>query len=186
MTEQDANRKRLAHLMDERRIDLRMQWSDVADAIGISVAHLRRIRSGHASLTFKVTRGIDQALRWRNGSTMQIMEGGEPDPLPEAHAASAPSGNARAPLRVVPEWVASEEEKYLDLLKADAAARHLLVDERGLDPAKREDELWVDERWSPSQRYAIILTLRDLDSRHILPSTGEAMDDPSFGDGTDG
>ena len=73
--------ERLDRAMNRRRLDLRMNWVEVAKAADISYAALRAIRRGDYRPTELTARGIDQALEWEPGSTVAILAGGEPTPL---------------------------------------------------------------------------------------------------------
>ena len=95
MAQPDA-RARLADLMDQRRLDLRKQWKDVARGADISTAALGAIRRGEYKPSSLTARGIEDALEWEHGSIDAILHGGsfgeaasptaEP-PLPENLAA---------------------------------------------------------------------------------------------------
>jgi len=61
--------------MEDRRIEFGMSWADVAEEAKISIAHLRRIRTGHATLTPLAARKIEKGLRWKPGSVRDILAG---------------------------------------------------------------------------------------------------------------
>lgn len=83
-------RERLAEEMDDRRVELRLEWEEVAVAAGISVATLRRIRRG-ASLTKDSAAAVERGLHWLPGSVAAI-ERGEP---PFKAALPGPAGLSR-------------------------------------------------------------------------------------------
>jgi hypothetical protein len=56
--------------MNERRLELRLRWAEVARRAGMSYPNLRRIRNGDISLTEFAATGIDQALKWPPGTAM--------------------------------------------------------------------------------------------------------------------
>ena len=70
----------LNEAMNDRRVQLRMQWQEVAEAAGLSVAGLGAIRRGERQPT-AVTKGrIEDALQWDAGSIDAVLAGGEPTP----------------------------------------------------------------------------------------------------------
>lgn len=83
--------QRLADLMDQRRVALRLRWEDVADAAGISTAFLRKIRSGTAASPLTLAK-LESALEWAPGSIGAILDGGTPTEASSPHAASAKVG----------------------------------------------------------------------------------------------
>jgi hypothetical protein len=82
--------RRLAQLMEERRLDLGLRWSDVAAESGMSVEGLRAMRRDGAVPRPLNQRGIERALRWERGSIGRILRGGDPAP---AAAETAVSGD---------------------------------------------------------------------------------------------
>ena len=93
-------RARLAEKMEERRLELRLTWREVAEAGGISYEVIRNLRNGRGTGIAALTEGgIETGLRWEPGSVQLALEGGEPVPLddeddlnatPEMRAAMAP------------------------------------------------------------------------------------------------
>jgi len=73
-------RQRLAGRMEDRRIELRLRWQDVAEAGGLSLKTLHSVRTGSAGIAPLTERGIDQGLQWESGSVRSIIGGGEPRP----------------------------------------------------------------------------------------------------------
>lgn len=68
--------------MDERRVELRMSWRDVAQAAGISEAALRTIRRGRHVPTDLTAARIEDALQWEPRTVRSILtEAGEEPPL---------------------------------------------------------------------------------------------------------
>lgn len=72
--------ERLDKALNRRRLDLRMDWNDVARAIGISPESLRAIRKGRNGPKEITARAIDEWLGWEPGSTEAVFGGGEPTP----------------------------------------------------------------------------------------------------------
>jgi transcriptional regulator with XRE-family HTH domain len=62
--------------MDERRVELRMSWRDVAQAAGVSEAALRTIRRGRHDPKDLTAAHIDDALQWPAGTLRLILKGG--------------------------------------------------------------------------------------------------------------
>lgn len=86
--------ERLDDAMNRRRIHLRMNWREVADAAGISYTALRAIRKGDYRPTELTARGLDDALQWAPGSVYAILDGGDPSPL-KAGPTKPPSRETR-------------------------------------------------------------------------------------------
>lgn len=74
-------RRRLAELMDDRRIELDLAWEEVARRAGMTGMTLRRIRNGEGSLPRRTAAKIDRALEWQPGSVEGILTGGDPSPI---------------------------------------------------------------------------------------------------------
>ena len=72
-------RERLEQLMDARRLDLDMNWRDVAQRAGISYEAIRALRSGPGGIRSLTARKIDRALQWKPGSLERILDGGDPE-----------------------------------------------------------------------------------------------------------
>ncbi|MFB9307533.1 hypothetical protein, partial [Kibdelosporangium philippinense] len=71
----DADRERLAELMDESRAEQGLIWEQVAARGKISIALLRRIRKG-GSLTEDSKIAIERGLDWTRGSVNEVLAGG--------------------------------------------------------------------------------------------------------------
>lgn len=56
--------------LDERRLELRLRWSQLAHAAGMDPGNLRRIRKGLVALTDFAARGLDTAAEWPPGTAM--------------------------------------------------------------------------------------------------------------------
>jgi DNA-binding XRE family transcriptional regulator len=78
--------ERLDSVMNERRLKLRMNWREVAQAADISYEALRAIRKGNYRPTELTARALDEALQWTPGSVHAVLDDGEPMPV-EAQAA---------------------------------------------------------------------------------------------------
>lgn len=82
MPETEQARSRLARLMNDRRVDLGLRWTEVAEMGGVSAETLRAMRRTSAPLRDLTKAGIEKGLRWKRGSVDQVLAGG--DPVPEA------------------------------------------------------------------------------------------------------
>jgi hypothetical protein len=66
--------------MNERRVDLGLRWTDVAEAGDVSPETLRAVRRNSAPLRDLTKAGIERGLRWSRGSVDRILAGGDPSP----------------------------------------------------------------------------------------------------------
>ena len=82
--------ERLDEAMNQRRLELRLKWRDLAEAAGITYEALRAIRRGESRPTEFTARALDAVLQWAPGSVHAILGGGEPTPL-EATADQGPA-----------------------------------------------------------------------------------------------
>lgn len=89
MDETEA-REQLARAMEKRRIELRLQWTDVARRARMSPQNLLRIRHGTISITWKAADAIEHALEWTSGSVEAILTGGDPAPQHASRADGEP------------------------------------------------------------------------------------------------
>lgn len=67
--------------MEDRRVALRMQWREVAESAGLSIAGLGAIRRGERRPTAVTRARLEDALQWAPGSVDAVLAGGEPIPL---------------------------------------------------------------------------------------------------------
>lgn len=78
----EAPRQRLARLMNEQRVKLKLRWTAVADRAGMDESHLRRIRRGEIEITDYAAWQIEEALNWEPGSINEILAGKLPTEKP--------------------------------------------------------------------------------------------------------
>lgn len=91
--------ERLDEAMEARRLQLRVNWRQLADAAGISYTALRAIRRGDYRPTALTARGLDEALQWTPGSVFAILDGGDLTNLEDARPeAGEPAGEEPADL----------------------------------------------------------------------------------------
>lgn len=72
----EAPHERLDRMMNERRIQLRMSWRDVAQAAGVSEAALRNIRRGISTPAELTAAHLDDALQWPAGRLRAVLADG--------------------------------------------------------------------------------------------------------------
>lgn len=138
MTDQTA-RKRLADLMEQRLIDLRLTWREVAAAGEISYEALRAARNGTSGIRPRTQASIEDGLRWRRGSIVRILNGGDPEEAPPL-AAVTPLEDRRP--RVTPELAEKIQplvdiaERYVEQAEIRQFGRRLTAEEE-LDPRYR-------------------------------------------------
>lgn len=84
MASQSEARRRLAALMDQRRLDLHLTWQDVAERGGVSLRALANARTGDSPIRPLTQAGIETGLQWEDGTVEIILAGG--DPVPAAPA----------------------------------------------------------------------------------------------------
>ncbi len=109
MTSGDADHRRLAAAIASRKKQLRLQWEEIAEAAGITSAHLRKFRSGETGLRPATQAGLETALAWQAGAFDRIKAGEQPVPLQHEQAAAEakapasppPQGDRQTLLRVV-------------------------------------------------------------------------------------
>ena len=120
--------ERLDEAMNERRLELRMNWRQVAEAADISYTALRAIRRGDYRPAELTARGIDEALKWPPGTVSALLGG----------AAAPPSNMSDG------ETPASPADRDPTLSRELELARRLLaatVREMNLSP-EEADEVW--------------------------------------------
>ncbi|MFM9628947.1 helix-turn-helix domain-containing protein [Streptomyces galilaeus] len=124
--------ERLDDAMNTRRLELRLNWRQVADAAEISYTALRAIRRGDYRPTELTARRIDGALDWAPGTTLATLDGREQSALdPELGEPSA-STSAGEPERQP--TLSQELELAQRLLAATVREMHLTPQEA--------DEVW--------------------------------------------
>lgn len=71
----DDARKRLDAAMDARRLELDLEWREVAEHGGITYETLRAARRGAGNIPTKTRRAIERGLRWAPGSVTEVLAG---------------------------------------------------------------------------------------------------------------
>ncbi len=96
--------KRLDDAMNQRRLELGLQWRDLAAAAGVSYEALRAIRRGTSRPADLTARRLEEALRWEPGSVRAALAGSTPiarEPDPESSPAQDPGLLPGEALRLV-------------------------------------------------------------------------------------
>lgn len=117
----------LGSWIDYRAKQLGMDWSEIAELVGVPPQTLWNWRTGKHLPRRKPARALEQALQWRTGSIDGISRGLPPIPIEastDSHATelgSKPdvSKSTRAELNLVADWIAlwrgeSLAEEFLD------------------------------------------------------------------------
>jgi hypothetical protein len=115
MPERPTYADRLAQLMDSRRLELGLKWTEVAEraGAGVSAETLRAIRRGEQTPRPLTRAAIDRALQWAPGSTDRIISEPEgPDPLP----ASTPPIPSPITIADLPDPASDEDQRLVELL----------------------------------------------------------------------
>ncbi|HLL34235.1 MAG TPA: helix-turn-helix transcriptional regulator [Streptomyces sp.] len=89
--------ERLDAAMEARRVDLGLNWKQLAGKAGIAYETLRAIRRGTFAPSAVNQRRLENALGWRPGSIAAVMKGGVPELADQAAPQSRPSGSAEDP-----------------------------------------------------------------------------------------
>lgn len=127
MNEQPPHR--LDRIMNVRRLDLDLDWKDVADAAGIAIQTLDAVRKGKNRPTERTQRRIERALQWAPGSIDAVLAGGDPTPIDDGH---------QPDLHAVP----NADDERLDRLEEELRAVVALLQriEEGLAEVRRDRE----------------------------------------------
>lgn len=75
-----AARAELERRMEERRAHLGLRWSDVGDAMNMTVEGIRGIRKGPSGIPAFTRRALERALKWPTGEVDRIL--GDEPPMP--------------------------------------------------------------------------------------------------------
>jgi hypothetical protein len=79
-TDSDEIATRLDSAMNERRLELRLRWNQVAERAEMTPGNLHKIRRGHISLTELAKTGLENALQWPRGHIDQLVESWRSEP----------------------------------------------------------------------------------------------------------
>lgn len=107
--------------MNDARLDLGIQWQDVAERAGIGISSLHRFRHGIGPRTPESTRKIERVFGWPRGYLDAIAAGEEPPPI-DIFAAAEPN---------------PADDPAAELAELRAEARHLLARADEIEAAMR-------------------------------------------------
>ncbi|WP_225080491.1 MULTISPECIES: helix-turn-helix transcriptional regulator [unclassified Streptomyces] len=147
--------ERLDEAMNQRRLQLRMNWRQVAEAADMSYTALRAIRRGEYRPAELTARALDDVLQWTHGSVYAVLAGRDPVPV-ETQAAEASQGcgsgapAAESPSTVRPTLSSRELGILQDLIEVTAARLGLSPEEA--DEAYRRARLKIEGQRAAEER----------------------------------
>jgi AraC-like DNA-binding protein len=130
----DAQRERLKRHIEDRAVELRLRLKDVANAAGMSIANLHRVRNGIGTLTPYAMAALEDALEWAPGSVRAVLDGDAPTPRQVATAAPdvepPPAGLDVDPARWAA-WDPLDRQNIINAYKLAEQRRYLAQQRRG-------------------------------------------------------
>lgn len=178
-TREDNHRLRLGHLIEARRIDLRLTQIQFAKAVPMSKEGLRKLIKGSGDIRPLTKRGIEDALRWAPGSIDAILAGGEPTELSDD---SPPTGRERLSdhldsrrRELGMEWsdlaaaAGIEDDRMVEIFKGQEPDLH---EARGLDQALR---------WTPGSLASVLAGDEPVPMEHSPPDVQVTSSDNAHG-----
>lgn len=155
VNKQSKARQRLAQHMDDRRLDLGLRWTDVAEDSGLTTETLRQVRFGTGEIRGLTMTAIESALGWERGSIRAVLAGGKPTVLTEAQGGEerSPKPDVLTAIDNDPDLLEEAREhlrnQYRLLLRipdsSDAAGRTQLRPVAHLRPDEKATEADVQE-----------------------------------------
>lgn len=141
-----TRRERLAELMENRRLDLKLTWREVAEAAGITTETLRQVRYGTAQIQKLTQRRVEGALAWQPGSIATYLAGGDPpSPVtdivpwgPSDRVSNLPRGMT---IEQLFKTVVANKAITLADRAAFVRAVEAAIDERRTEPSELEESL---------------------------------------------
>jgi hypothetical protein len=88
MTVMPGPHERLDEALEARRIELGMEWVDVAEAAGRSAETIRSWRRGESRPRAVNKRKLERAMNWAAGSIDAVLAGDNPVPLESAQTSN--------------------------------------------------------------------------------------------------
>ena len=172
-------RERLASLMDDRRLELRLRWREVAEAGGISYEALRDVRNGKGGIRRLTERAIEAGLQWAPGSIAQILDGGDPvlaeaAPEPARHGASvrslideAATPEQRAPFAAqIRAEIEAAKQKYRREYRREPTGAEIF------GAGSYEANAYDTPAWDPDETVDLLATFRSFAHRNIGGESG--------------
>lgn len=83
--------ERLDSAMEARRVELGLEWQEVAATAKVSPATLRSVRNGTTNPSALTKKRTEDALQWQRGSIDRILDGGAPTPLEDQQHTERPT-----------------------------------------------------------------------------------------------
>jgi hypothetical protein len=148
-------RQRLATLMEDRRAQLGLRWQDVADAADLSLKTLYSARQPDGGTIAPLTqRKIETGLHWRHGSVKDILDGGEPEPLPDASS---------------PPWEESDLARFTREADDPADDDAFVMWPWSTPDARARRQIWRLKFLSPEERVNLLRALNEATARSSVP-----------------
>jgi hypothetical protein len=138
-TSPDDARRRLAALMEERRLELGLRWQDVAERGSVSLKALHSARMGNADIRPLTRQKIEDGLDWGHGSIRRILDDG--DPLPAGLSGSGTLGGMQAQA-VLATATASVPAPSVSVTPAVTRIAEAIAGEMAGEMAKTEAAVW--------------------------------------------
>ncbi|MGH3095120.1 MAG: helix-turn-helix domain-containing protein [Streptosporangiales bacterium] len=104
--------ERLDQSIEQRRLELGLDWKDLAASVGIADVTLRNIRRGRNAPSVLNKYRLEDALGWKHGSVDAILDGGDPT---DANAVSDSSRDA--PRQLSPAEVSRRIDETIAMLQ---------------------------------------------------------------------
>ncbi|MDX8050437.1 hypothetical protein SK571_13680 [Lentzea sp. BCCO 10_0798] len=131
----ESARQRLDDAMDARRLDLGLEWREVAEQGGISYETLRAARRGTSNIPTKTRRAIERGLRWSPGSVTEVLAGRQPVPEGRALMTGEIAEGRERILSATPQQLVDMRSVVADVLGKEEAdefmARAIAMREQG-------------------------------------------------------
>lgn len=125
--------ERLAHLVRQRRLELKLGIEPAARLAGMSKDTWKKVEAARGDVRATSYTGIERALQWAPSSCTRILEGGEPV-ISEASHAAAGSGIAVIPKEDLKRQVGDAVNSAAIGFKGDLTADQILdLNQRVLD-----------------------------------------------------
>ncbi|WP_432158888.1 helix-turn-helix domain-containing protein [Streptomyces sp. bgisy153] len=185
--------ERLDEAMNRRRLELRMNWRQVAEAAHISYTALRAIRRGDYRPAELTARALDEALSWAPGTVYAILGGGDPAPGGAQGAEVSPKEPRLPEPSTAPRLTPSEALRRV----VRSSARELGVSPEGVAEVMRlvREDLRADGRMDDvapltsrtdlsdlvrERRLEVGLSLVDVAARAVDPESGAHVVDADW------
>ncbi|MFE9432414.1 helix-turn-helix domain-containing protein [Streptomyces sp. NPDC006640] len=117
--------ERLAHLVRQRRLELKLGIEPAARLAGMSKDTWKKVEAAREDVRATSYTGIERALQWAPGSCTRVIEGGEPV-ISETSTASRDSGIAVIPKEELKRQVGDSVNSAAIGFKGDLTADQIL------------------------------------------------------------